>query len=114
MTKFPVIRDLLVDRSRMFACLEKILAWMPVDSYLDMGPGRAAVAGNAADGLSLQQVHDLRLLPGGLPAVFEDRTETQAGRDSGRISRPAARGEHAVVHGFASPSRKWSFSIPIP
>ncbi len=39
MTKFPVIRDLLVDRSRMFACLEKILAWLPVDSYLDMGPG---------------------------------------------------------------------------
>lgn len=38
-TKFPVIRDLLVDRSRMFACLEKILAWLPVDSYLDMGPG---------------------------------------------------------------------------
>jgi succinate dehydrogenase / fumarate reductase, iron-sulfur subunit len=38
-TKFPVIRDLLVDRSRMFACLEKILAWLPVDSYLDMGSG---------------------------------------------------------------------------
>jgi succinate dehydrogenase / fumarate reductase, iron-sulfur subunit len=39
-TKFPVIRDLLVDRSRMFACLEKILAWLPVDSYLDMGSGQ--------------------------------------------------------------------------
>ncbi len=39
MTKFPVIRDLVVDRSRMFACLEKIKAWLPVDSYLDMGPG---------------------------------------------------------------------------
>jgi succinate dehydrogenase / fumarate reductase iron-sulfur subunit len=39
LTKFPVIRDLLVDRSRMFACLEKILAWLPVDSYLDMGSG---------------------------------------------------------------------------
>ena len=74
MTKFPVIRDLLVDRSRMFACLEKILAWLPVDSYLDMGLGPAAVAGNAADGVSIQQVHDLRVLPGGLPAVLEDRT----------------------------------------
>ena len=39
MTKFPVIRDLVVDRSRMFATLKKIEAWMPVDSYLDMGPG---------------------------------------------------------------------------
>jgi succinate dehydrogenase / fumarate reductase iron-sulfur subunit len=39
MTKFPVIRDLMVDRSRMFEILEKIQAWLPVDSYLDMGPG---------------------------------------------------------------------------
>jgi succinate dehydrogenase / fumarate reductase, iron-sulfur subunit len=39
MTKFPVIRDLMVDRSRMFAILEKISAWVPVDSYLDLGTG---------------------------------------------------------------------------
>jgi succinate dehydrogenase / fumarate reductase, iron-sulfur subunit len=39
MTKFPVIRDLMVDRSRIFACLEKIQAWLPIDSYLDMGAG---------------------------------------------------------------------------
>jgi succinate dehydrogenase / fumarate reductase iron-sulfur subunit len=39
MTKFPVIRDLVVDRSRMFAILKKLSAWVPVDSYLDMGSG---------------------------------------------------------------------------
>jgi succinate dehydrogenase / fumarate reductase iron-sulfur subunit len=39
MTKFPVIRDLVVDRSRMFQSLKKIEAWVPVDSYLHMGPG---------------------------------------------------------------------------
>jgi succinate dehydrogenase / fumarate reductase iron-sulfur subunit len=39
MTKFPVVRDLMVDRSRIFASLEKISAWLPVDSYLDMGSG---------------------------------------------------------------------------
>ncbi len=39
MTKFPVIRDLVVDRSRIFASLKKIEAWLPVDSYLDLGPG---------------------------------------------------------------------------
>jgi succinate dehydrogenase / fumarate reductase iron-sulfur subunit len=39
MTKFPVLRDLLVNRSRIFASLEKIKAWLPVDSYLDQGPG---------------------------------------------------------------------------
>jgi succinate dehydrogenase / fumarate reductase, iron-sulfur subunit len=39
MTKFPVLRDLMVDRSRIFAMLEKIQAWLPVGSYYDLGPG---------------------------------------------------------------------------
>ena len=39
MTKFPVIRDLVVDRSRIFAIMKKLKAWVPVDSYLDMGSG---------------------------------------------------------------------------
>ncbi|HWB11050.1 MAG TPA: succinate dehydrogenase iron-sulfur subunit [Pirellulales bacterium] len=38
-TKFPVIRDLMVDRSRLFRALQKIKAWIPVDGYHDMGPG---------------------------------------------------------------------------
>lgn len=40
MTKFPVVRDLIVDRGRIFAALEKIKAWVPVDSYYHMGPGQ--------------------------------------------------------------------------
>ncbi len=39
MTKFPVIRDLCVDRRRLFRALEKLQAWIPVDGYYDMGPG---------------------------------------------------------------------------
>lgn len=39
MTKFPVIRDLIVDRSRMFRTLQKVRAWLPVDGYYDMGRG---------------------------------------------------------------------------
>jgi succinate dehydrogenase / fumarate reductase, iron-sulfur subunit len=39
MTKFPVVRDLQVDRARIFASLQKVQAWLPVDSYLDMGAG---------------------------------------------------------------------------
>jgi succinate dehydrogenase / fumarate reductase iron-sulfur subunit len=39
MTKFPVVRDLVVDRSRIFAALEKVKAWVPVDSYLHLGSG---------------------------------------------------------------------------
>ncbi|MEX0677927.1 MAG: succinate dehydrogenase iron-sulfur subunit [Pirellulales bacterium] len=39
MAKFPVIRDLVVDRRRLFRALEKVNAWLPVDGYYDMGPG---------------------------------------------------------------------------
>ncbi len=39
MSKFPVIRDLCVDRRRLFRALEKLKAWIPVDGYYDMGPG---------------------------------------------------------------------------
>jgi succinate dehydrogenase / fumarate reductase iron-sulfur subunit len=39
MSKFPVIRDLVVDRSRLFRSLTRVKAWIPVDTYQDMGPG---------------------------------------------------------------------------
>jgi succinate dehydrogenase / fumarate reductase, iron-sulfur subunit len=39
MSKFPVIRDLLVNRRRLFRALEKVKAWIPVDGYYDLGPG---------------------------------------------------------------------------
>ncbi|MBC8351184.1 MAG: succinate dehydrogenase iron-sulfur subunit [Planctomycetes bacterium] len=39
MTKFPVLRDLMVDRSRLFRSLQKVKAWVPVDGYSDMGSG---------------------------------------------------------------------------
>lgn len=39
MTKFPVIRDLAVDRSRLFRSLQRVKAWVPVDGYYDMGAG---------------------------------------------------------------------------
>jgi succinate dehydrogenase / fumarate reductase iron-sulfur subunit len=39
MQKFPVIRDLVVDRGRLFRTLEKLHCWIPVDGYYDLGPG---------------------------------------------------------------------------
>ncbi len=39
MAKFPVVRDLVVDRSRLFQTLKKLKAWVPVDGYYDMGAG---------------------------------------------------------------------------
>jgi succinate dehydrogenase / fumarate reductase iron-sulfur subunit len=39
MSKFPVLRDLVVDRRRMFRALERVKAWIEVDDYYDRGPG---------------------------------------------------------------------------
>jgi succinate dehydrogenase / fumarate reductase iron-sulfur subunit len=39
MSKFPVLRDLVVDRGRLFRALEKTKSWIPVDGYYDCGPG---------------------------------------------------------------------------
>ncbi len=39
MSKFPVIRDLWVDRSRMFHNLKRVKAWVPIDSTASLGAG---------------------------------------------------------------------------
>ncbi|MFM8577624.1 MAG: succinate dehydrogenase iron-sulfur subunit [Planctomycetaceae bacterium] len=39
MSKFPVVRDLVVDRQRLFRSLERVKAWVPVDGSYDHGPG---------------------------------------------------------------------------
>lgn len=39
MKTFPIIRDVIVDRSRMFDALKKIKAWIPIDGTYDLGPG---------------------------------------------------------------------------
>jgi succinate dehydrogenase / fumarate reductase, iron-sulfur subunit len=39
MSKFPVVRDLWVDRSKMFDALKKAHSWIPIDGTYDLGPG---------------------------------------------------------------------------
>jgi succinate dehydrogenase / fumarate reductase iron-sulfur subunit len=39
MSKFPVLRDLLVDRGRLFHDLKRIKGWVPVDGYYHAGAG---------------------------------------------------------------------------
>ncbi|MBX5476612.1 MAG: succinate dehydrogenase iron-sulfur subunit [Clostridia bacterium] len=39
LTKFPLVRDLVVDRSVMFEQLKRIKAWIPIDGTYDLGPG---------------------------------------------------------------------------
>lgn len=39
LTKFPVLRDLQIDRSIMFENLKKVKAWIEIDGTYDLGPG---------------------------------------------------------------------------
>ena len=39
MSKFPIVRDLMVDRTRMFENLKRIKGWVPVDGYYNQGAG---------------------------------------------------------------------------
>lgn len=41
MSKFPVVRDLFVDRQRLFNDLKKVKAWIPIDGTYDLGEGPA-------------------------------------------------------------------------
>jgi succinate dehydrogenase / fumarate reductase iron-sulfur subunit len=39
MKKFPLVRDLTVDRGKMFEALKRVRAWIPIDGTYDLGPG---------------------------------------------------------------------------
>jgi succinate dehydrogenase / fumarate reductase iron-sulfur subunit len=39
LAKFPVVRDLSVDRRSMFEALKRVRAWVPIDGTYDLGPG---------------------------------------------------------------------------
>jgi succinate dehydrogenase / fumarate reductase iron-sulfur subunit len=39
LAKFPIVRDLLVDRRRLSDGLKRVKAWVPIDDTHDVGPG---------------------------------------------------------------------------
>jgi len=39
MTKYPLIRDLIVDRTRIFTDFKRVHAWIDIDGTHDLGPG---------------------------------------------------------------------------
>ena len=99
MTKFPVIRDLMVDRSRMFDILEKIQAWLPVDSYLDMGPGRGSRRRQQQLAYLYSKCMSCGCCLEACPQFLKIELSAEARRNAGGVRRPAARGEHAGLHG---------------
>jgi succinate dehydrogenase / fumarate reductase iron-sulfur subunit len=55
MSKFPVVRDLVVDRQRLFRGLERVKAWVPVDSYYNMGSGERQLRATQEQNYPLSQ-----------------------------------------------------------
>jgi succinate dehydrogenase / fumarate reductase, iron-sulfur subunit len=49
LTKFPVIRDLMVDRARMFRALEQVHGWNETDGYHNLGLGEKISQTQQAD-----------------------------------------------------------------
>ena len=68
MTKFPVVRDLAVDRTFMFESLKRVKAWIPIDGTYDMGEGPKHGGRRSGKGLSAFALYFLRRVPRSLSA----------------------------------------------
>lgn len=53
--KFPVVRDLVVDRSAMFESLKRLKAWVPIDGTYDLGEGPRMAEEERAEMYKLSQ-----------------------------------------------------------
>ena len=81
MTKFPVRPRPGGRPPRLFRGLEKVKAWVPVDSYYDLGPGPRQSPQMQELAYPLEQVHELRLLPGGCPQYAKIELTRHDGRN---------------------------------
>ena len=68
-SKFPVVRDLAVDRSVIFENLKAVKAWVPIDGTYDLGPGPRLTQTRAGRRVSDLPLHLMLLLHGSLPAI---------------------------------------------
>lgn len=90
MSKFPVLRDLVVDRGRMFNALKRVEAWVEVDDYNDRGAGpmesqanqetryplsECMTCGCCLDACPQYTKVELERRPGESDKAFEDRTK---------------------------------------
>src|SRR5262252_3748576 len=55
LSKFPVVRDLAVDRSFMFESLKRVRAWIPIDGTYDLGEGPRTAPDVQAKGYPLSR-----------------------------------------------------------
>ena len=69
LSKFPVVRDLAVDRSVLFQNLKAVQAWVPIDGTYDLGPAPRQFPQIQEQRYPSVELHLLHHLHGGLPAI---------------------------------------------
>ncbi len=67
--KFPVVRDLIVDRSVMFENLKRIKAWIPIDGTHALGPGPRMARRDALIGYQISRCMTCGCCMEGCPQV---------------------------------------------
>lgn len=101
MTKFPVMRDLVVDRRRMFHSLKRVQAWVPVDGYHYSGAGPAVSAADQEEAYPLSQCMTCGCCMEACPQYT--KIEVRAGADEPAEDLEKRR-ETAFDHGFFGPA----------
>ncbi len=100
MTKFPVLRDLMVDRSRLFHNLKRVKAWVPVDGYYDMGPGQRIPRDQQEQSYPLSQCMSCGCCLEACPQFNKIELQRQPGESDESYQ---ARKEAAYNQGFVGP-----------
>lgn len=55
LSKFPTVRDLVVDRSRLFESLKRVQAWIPIDGTYHLGEGPRMSQQDQAEGYPISR-----------------------------------------------------------
>src|SRR5262249_50537984 len=101
MTKFPVIRDLFVNRARMFNELVRIHGWVPVDGYHNAGPGPTVSPAEQEEMYPVSRCMTCGCCVESCPQYSKIELRRQEGESDEAF---AAREKAAWDHGFIGPS----------
>jgi succinate dehydrogenase/fumarate reductase-like Fe-S protein len=80
MSKFPVVRDLMVDRDRLFRALKKSQSLDSRGRVLRHRPRTSTIARDPGAIVPVEQMHELRVLPGSLSSIRAGRCDSTTRR----------------------------------
>jgi len=79
MEKFPVKRDLVINRNRLFADYRRVHAWIPLDGTHDLGPGPRLPEDEREEGYWLSRCISCGCCVDACPQVVADREDVFIG-----------------------------------